>query len=169
MATNNFLSSVEFKFVINRLPNVEFYVQQVNIPGISSGSTEIQTPFKAILMPGDLLTYDDLTLSIIADERMLSFKECMSWLEGITRPQDFTGYAALEKNTRSGLNAGKGITSSASLIVLNSNKNPSIKLSIEDMFPVSIGSISLNTTDSDINPPTFDVTFRYANYTIESL
>jgi len=171
MATNNFLSSVEFKFVINRLPNVEFYVQQVNIPGVNSGYAERMTPFKSIYTPGDTLVYEDLTLQIIADENMLSFKESLSWLEAITRPESFTGYAALNSPqvaSSSRLNPeGSGVTSDGTLIVLDSNKNPNIEIVFKDMFPVAVGSIQLNTTDADVTPPNFDITFKYSDYSIK--
>jgi|TARA_R110000803_G_C11766129_1_gene294609 hypothetical protein len=173
VATNNFLSSVEFKFVINRLPNVEFYVQQVNIPGVNSGYAERMTPFKSIYTPGDTLVYEDLTLQIIADENLLGFKESLSWLEAITRPESFTGYAALNSpQVSSGvaLNPeGTGVTSDGTLIILDSNKNANIELTFKEMFPVAVGSIELNTTEADITPPSFTVTFKYSDYSIKVL
>ena len=60
------------------------------------------TPFKSIYTPGDTLVYEDLAMTIIADENMLSFKESLDWLEAITRPESFTGYAALELASSSG-------------------------------------------------------------------
>ena len=56
--------------------------------------------------------------------------------------------------------------SDASLIIMDSNKNANIQVSFKDVFPVSIGPIQLNTSDSDVVPPTFDVTFKYSSYTI---
>ena len=44
----NFLSPVEFQLVLNRLPNVEFFLQGANIPGYNSQGTELPTPFKII-------------------------------------------------------------------------------------------------------------------------
>ena len=173
MATNNFLSSVEFKFVIERLPNVEFYVQQVNIPGVNSGYAERMTPFKSIYTPGDTLVYEDLTLQVIADENLLAFKESLTWLEAITRPESFTGYAALNSPqvaSSTQLNGkGSGVTSDGTLIILDSNKNPNLKLVFKDMFPVAVGAIELNTTESDISPPSFSITFKYSDYSIESM
>ena len=51
MSTSNFLSPVEFKLVFARLPNTEFYVQQINLPGIGSGYAAlyvITLPIKSI-------------------------------------------------------------------------------------------------------------------------
>ena len=52
---------------------------------------------------------------------------------------------------------------------MDSNKNPNLRLTFKEMFPVAVGGIQLNTTEADINPPTFDVTFKYSDYTIEIL
>ncbi len=176
MATNNFLSSVEFRFVIERLPNVEFYVQQVNIPGVNSGYAERMTPFKSIYTPGDTLVYEDLAMTIIADENMLAFKESLDWLEAITRPESFTGYASLNSpqvaggaGAKTANPSGTGVTSSGSIIIMDSNKNPNLRLTFKEMFPVAVGGVQLNTTEADVNPPTFDITFKYSDYSIEIL
>ena len=170
MSTSNFLSPVEFKLVINRLPNTEFYVQQINLPGLNSGYAERSTPFKNIYTPGDKLIFDDLNITLVADENLASFRECSDWLTAITRAEGFDGYKGLQAPVVGGSTqldgTGTGSMSDASLIVMDSNKNANIQVSFKDVFPVSIGSIQLNTSDSDVVPPTFDVTFKYSSYTI---
>tara|TARA_X000000950_G_scaffold235883_1_gene286479 strand:+ start:4043 stop:4561 length:519 start_codon:yes stop_codon:yes gene_type:complete len=170
MSTSNFLSPVEFKLVINRLPNTEFYVQQANVPGLNSGYAERPTPFKNIYTPGDKLIFDDLNITLVADENLASFRECSDWLTAIARAEGFEGYAGLNSPTVGGAtnlsSDGKGSMSDASLIILDSNKNANIQISFKDIFPISIGPIQLNTSDSDVVPPTFDVTFKYSSYTI---
>lgn len=173
LTTNtNFLSPIEFKLVLKRLPNVEFFVRAVNIPGLNSGSIERNTPFKNIYEPGDKLTYDEFNVSIICDEDMASFRELSDWLVAVTSPDNFAQYASLKPPTfgRGGEpvnQEGEGVKSDGSLVILNSNKNANVSLRFEDMFPISIGSIQLDTSGTDLTPPTFDVTFKYNKYTIE--
>jgi hypothetical protein len=158
MATTNFLSPVEFKFVLTRLPNVEFFVQSVNIPGTSSGVTEFPTPFKTLYEPGDKITYDDLTVTVICDENLASYREIHDWLVALTTPDSFDQYKSLTPGT---------VKSDATIIVLNSNKNANIMFKFVDMFPTAISGIQLNTSGSDVTPPTFDITFKYGGYKIE--
>jgi hypothetical protein len=158
MATTNFLSPIEFKFVLTRLPNVEFFVQGVNIPGMSSGVTDFPTPFKILPEPGDKLSYDDLNVTVVCDENLASYIEIQDWLVALTRPESFDQYKAL---------VPRGIKSDASLIVLNSNKNANVTLKFKDVFPIAISAIPLSTTGTDVTPPTFDITFKYASYKIE--
>jgi len=169
----NFLSPVEFKFILNRLPNVEFFVQSATIPGINSGVTNRDTPFKTIFEPGDKLSYEEFTLNVICDEDMVAFKEVSDWIVALTAPDDFTQYADLNPRTygKGGepVNSqGDGVKSDGTLIVMNSNKNSNLTIQFFDMFPISVGSVELNTSNTDLTPPTFDVTFKYNKYTIAS-
>ena len=168
----NFLSPIEFKLVLNRLPNVEFFVKSANVPGISSGATEIVTPFKNVFQHGDKLAYDEFTVSVICDENMVAFKEISDWLVAVTMPENFAQYAGLKPDTygKGGEpvnQQGDGVTSDATLIILNSNKNSNVKVKFNEMFPIAVGSIQLDTSGVDLTPPTFDITFKYNKYTIE--
>lgn len=168
----NFLSPIEFKLVLNRLPNVEFFVKSAAVPGMNSGTVERPTPFKNIYEPGNKLAYEEFTVSVICDENMTSFKEISDWLVAVTSPDNFAQYAGLNPNTygsggESVNQQAEGVKSDGSLIILNSNKNANVTIKFEDMFPVSIGSIQLDTAGTDLTPPTFDITFRYNKYTIE--
>ena len=98
LTTNtNYLSPVEFQLVLNRLPNVEFFIQGANVPGISSSGTERPSPFKTINEPSDKITYDDFTVTVLCDEDMVAFKEVSDWLVALTYPDTFDQYADLEK------------------------------------------------------------------------
>jgi hypothetical protein len=163
LTTNtNFLSPVEFQLVLNRLPNVEFFVQGANIPGINSGGTELPTPFKVINEPSDRIAYEDFTVTVVCDEDMVAFREISDWLVALTFPDNFQQYDSLKPAP-----SGTGKKSDGSLIILNSNKNPNVTVKFTDLFPTNISGLQLNTAESDLTPPTFEITFRYHNYTIE--
>ena len=166
-SNQNFLSPVEFKLVLDRLPNVEFFVKGVNIPGISSGQTDIPTPFKTFSNPGDKLQYEDLTLNIICDEDMVAFREVSDWLVALTSPSSFEQYAGLNpKTVGTSSTTRSDVKSDGSLIILNSNKNANVTIKFSDMFPTSVGSIQLDTSTTDLTPPIFDITFKYGKYDI---
>ena len=46
----------KFVFKCNKLPKVEFFTTQVNLPGINLGDVVIPTPFKEIPVQGHSLT-----------------------------------------------------------------------------------------------------------------
>lgn len=161
MQGQNFLSPVEFVFTISRLPTVQYYVQSVNIPAISSGYTEQVTPFKNTYRHGDKLTYDDLYLTIAIDEDMKGYLETWAWLKALTKPEDFAQYQEIFGSTQ-------GLYSDATLTVLNSSKNANIRIKFADLFPVSVGAITMSTTSTDVPIVTCDLTFKYNKYDIES-
>jgi len=163
LTTNtNFLSPVEFQLVLNRLPNVEFFIQSANIPGISSSGTERPSPFKTINEPSDKVTYDDFTVGVLCDEDMVAYREVSDWLVALTYPDNFQQYANLTPAPD-----GAGKKSDGSLVVLNSNKNANVTIKFTDLFPVSVSGLQLSTSESDLTPPVFEITFKYSNYTIE--
>lgn len=162
MAGTNFLSSVEFRFTIKRLPNVEFFIQGANLPGINSGYNTQPTPFKNVYLHGDKLEYEDLVLTCIVDEQMQSYIETWNWLEALTKPKSFDQYRGIKESE-------DGLYSDATLTILNSSKNAKIEITFQDLFPVSVSGIDLDTKQTDLTPPTVQLTFRYNSYSIKVL
>lgn len=159
MSNLNFLSPVEFRFVIARLPNVRYNIQTVTVPGISSGVTETPSPFKTISRPGDKLTYEELTMDVIVDEDMRAFTETWDWLTSITSPYSFDQYKAISESE-------DGIYSDATLTIINSSKNAGVEIQFENLFPISVGGVQLDTKATDVNPPTTSLTFKYGSYKV---
>lgn len=159
MQVQNYLNPVEFRFTIQRLPATKFFVQGATVPSISSGYTEQMTPFKTIYRPGDKVTFDDLTLTVIVDENLDSYIETWNWLTSLTKPENFEQYTNLIE--------GDGIYSDATLTLMSSGKNPNIEITFKDMFPTSVGSIPLNISTTTVDAPTVDLTFKYSSYTVK--
>ena len=157
----NFLNPNEFRFTLSRLPHVEFFVQGVNLPDISSSPVETPTPFKTIYRPADKIEFGDLTLTVLIDENMQSYLETWNWLIALTKPENFEQYADLIGA------GGDGIYSDATLTLLSSKKNPNVQITFKDMFPISVGSIALATNATDVTPPVVDMTFRYSSYNFD--
>ena len=157
---NNFLSPNEFVFTINRLPNLEFYIQSIDVPGISSGFVDRETPLKSIPVSGDKVIYDELVVTAIVDSKLNVYNEISEWIRGLTFPESQSQYARL-------LASDEGLYSDATLTILSSKRNPKIDLKFERLFPISIGSIPLNTTSSDVTPPTTSITFRYTTFSVD--
>jgi hypothetical protein len=162
MTQQNFLSPTGFRFNVKRLPNISFFVQSINIPGVSMNPDETPTPFTTMFRLGDRLTYDDLTLTIRSDENLDAFIEIYDWMQSGTKAGGFTAYETIK-------DSDDGLYSDGTLMVLNSKKNSNKMFTFRDMFPTLLTSIAMDTTATDISYATFDVTFKYNTYTIESL
>lgn len=154
----NFFSVKNFEFTINRLPNVEFFVQNATIPGIYIPDATQTTPFANVPRPGNKLLFDDLQLTIKLDENMNSYRELFSWMNGMTNPTSFDQY----KN----LIAGDGVYSDASLIALSSKNNPILEFKFKSLFPTRLSGINLTSTVDTTQYATYDITFKYTTYEI---
>lgn len=155
----NFLSPLGFAFKINRLPNVEFFVQGASIPSVSMNETVSTTPFKSIHLAGDRLTTDPFTVTIRVDENMSAYEEILNWMVGLTKPNSFDEYKALQ-------NSDDGLYSDASLIILNSSQNPNVEFSFKKIFPTSMSSINMDVTAQGITYVTCEVTFQHNGFEI---
>lgn len=158
----NFMSPVEFAVVVKRLPNVQFFTQTINIPSVSMESISQPNPFKVIPVPGDRLSYGDLSLSFIIDEAMNNYIEVYNWIKGLTFPNNFNQNDDLKSSEY-------GLLTDISIVIMNSHKNPNISISFEDCFPVSLSDITLDTTASDVVYPQATVTFTFKDFTITQL
>ena len=178
----DFASPTQFRFLIQKLPEVQFGVQTVNIPGVSVDSLIQGTALSPVSIAGSDLSYEDLTVSFLIDEQYRNYREIYDWLKGLAFPQDHTQFQNLLREgsdvmplsesrgvqTESGktkpATPDSAIYSDATLTLLTAKNNPTLELRFRDVFPKSLGSVSLNTQDTDVTYLVADVTFGYKYY-----
>ena len=156
----NFLSPIGFKFTCTAVPNVEFFCQSANVPGVSLSAVEVPTPFKPHYVAGDRLEYEELTIRIMVDEDMKNWFEIYNWIKGLTAPDDFTQYAEQEK---------KGLSTSGVLTILTSSNTVNLEFHFEGMFPMSITGLQFDIGATDLTYLTADISFRYNSYKIKNI
>jgi hypothetical protein len=160
----NYLSPLEFRVTIDRLPHVEFFTQQTNIPGISSSPVVVPTRFNKTYHSGEEIEFSNLDLTFIVDEKMENYREIFSWIVGLNFPENHQQYTNVISTTND-----RSVVSDMSIIVMNSKKNPSIAFRFKNCFPISLGEVSLNTTDTDVVYPQVTASFQYDTFDIEML
>ena len=168
ITNRNFLSPVGFQFTLQKKPKIDFFCNSANIPGINLGVAMQPTPLKAIPIPGETLTYDDLTLRFMVDEDMENYLEVWNWLNQFGFPRDWGQYQQLlneDENSKGKQTAISGM-SDGTLLVYNSNYNVNLKVEYKDLFPVSLSSIQFDTTSTEINYASALVVFKYTIYDI---
>lgn len=161
----NPLSPNGFQFNISKLPEVNFFCQQVNLPGILLGAPEMGTPFSIQPIPGDTLTYDTLQLQFLVDEEMTNYMAIYNWIVALGFPQSYDQYvnfvSADQRNITNELmrNYSDGV-----LQILNSSNNVAKTIQFRDMFPTAIESLTLASTNTDVNYLIGSATFKFAYY-----
>lgn len=162
ITNKNFLSPLNFKFMLKRAPYVNFFIQKINIPGISLPQVETTNPFINIAYAGDHLQYDTLEMTFKVDEDLQNYLEMHGWLRAQGK-QSFSEYKALSAIPSY---TGEGLKSDIALTVLTSNKRANYEIVFKDAFPLSLSNIDFNTTDEDVQYVLASVSFRYLYYDI---
>ena len=162
----NFLSPLIFKFQVKKTPTLNFYVQNVNLPGMHLQQSEFPNPLVATATPGDHILYDDLMINFKVNEDFTNWLEIHNWIIGHGFPKNFGQHAAL---TNPAVPLGEGLKSDVSLIVMNSSRIPKYNVVFHEAFPISISSLIFDTTRSRDDYIDAAATFRYDYYTFEEV
>ena len=164
--SKNFLSPLGFRFVLSRTPNTNFFVQSISLPTLSLGQFDLEDPFVKLPLPGIKLNFDPLAVTFMVDENLNNYTEIFNWLNGLGFPESFEQYENLVRST-SGLSTKSTETfSDGTLIVLSSKHNPNLRITFQDMFPISLSELSFDATQTDVEYLKATVVFRYRLYTI---
>jgi hypothetical protein len=161
----NFLSPVAFKFTLAKEPKIAFMCNSARIPEITLGIAKQPTYLKNIDVPGEILTYGDLTLKFLVDENMENYMVVHNWLTGLGFPETTQQYKNLTTDD-DGIRDPKEAFSDGSLSILNSNYKSTATVKFRDLFPVSLSSLEFDATPTDVVYLTAQVTFKYTIYDI---
>jgi hypothetical protein len=168
----NFLSPTGFKFVLNRSPKVAFFCNQANIPDINLGIANQPSYLKDIDTPGDKLTFGDLSLRFLVDENLENYMEIQNWMRGLGYPEEVKQFRDLSDEgfiQGNYVNDRQNIYSDGTLQILNSNFIAKFQVFFKELFPYSLSTITFDTTNTDIEYFTADVSFKYTIYNMTDL
>jgi len=178
----NYVSPVGFRFSIRKMPNVNWFVQAANIPGLTIGEALHTMPPIDRYLPGDTLVYDMFNLTFKVDEDFTNWMELQSWLLGLGAPEGSEQFRKYVGDTKVDVDRPTvrrpditntkfvdAYMSDATLLILNSNMNPNFEITFQDMFPVSLSELNFDTTLTDVEYLTATATFRYFAYTYKKI
>mgnify|MGYP001807306568 CR=1 FL=1 len=176
----DYADPTKFAFKIPKLPTVEFFVTQANIPGVNLGDSIFPTPLKQIPVQGDDLTFDNLEISFLVDEKLTNYRELHQWLVGIGFPKSRTQFSSFRKDesqtfptaesvkgdvTNPGKPSGvQAMYGEATLTVLTSKNNPIMEVRFSDLYPVSLSPLQFDQQLTDTTYLTASCTFTYKLY-----
>lgn len=158
----NYLSPLNFRFSVKKLPHVNFFLQKVNIPSLNITPTSMPNPFVSIPYSGDHIQYGTLSISFKIDEQLKNYQEMLGWLEGLGFPKSYQQYADLEKKNET----REGIISDVSVIATDSAKNPRFEFIFVDAFPIFLSELNFDTTANDVDYLTATANFKYTYFEI---
>ena len=176
----DYADPTKFAFKIMKLPTVEFFITQANIPGVNLGEAIFPTPLKQIPVQGDDLTFDNLEISFLVDEKLTNYRELHQWLVGIGFPKARSQFSSFKTENSDVFPTGsqvKGETTStgvptgtqsmfgdATLTVMTSKNNPIMEVRFSDLYPVSLSALQFDQQLTDTTYLTASCTFTYKLY-----
>ena len=160
----NYLKPNSFKFIVAKLPNVTYTCQSANLPPLQLGNALQLSPFVDIPHPGDKLVFGDFTIRFLINEDMSNY----NWMLSMGVPTRGEQYRRVG-NRASSFDADKyqAVFSDASLVILNSNNNPVVRLNFQDLFPVGLEGLDFDLTTQGMEYFVGIASFKYKLFTIE--
>ena len=167
----------QFRFSILKIPNTEYFIQEVNLPGIAfSGDAVLNTRFTSLNMMGDTVNYEPLEISFSVQENLSNWREIHDWMVGIGFPENTAQFADAisdAKATRTSVPSRTAnvstLQSDATLMIMTNKNNPTVKVNFKNVYPTSLSGVSFDTKDTDAQNLTATMTMSYDYYNLEVL
>ena len=167
----------QFRFSILKIPNTEYFIQEVNLPGIAfSGDAVLNTRFTSLNMMGDTVNYEPLEISFSVQENLSNWREIHDWMVGIGFPENseqFSQAISEAKATRTSVSSRTAnvstLQSDATLMIMTNKNNPTVKVNFKNVYPTSLSGVSFDTKDTDAQNLTATMTMNYDYYNLEVL
>lgn len=147
----NFVNPSSFKLLIDNMKfkNVQFFVQQAAIPDISVNAAPFNTPQRNLGMHADKVDYGTFECTFLIDEYLLNYTEIHDWMLAQVTEAD------TKKKTRD-----------ITLVIYTSHNNVARQIQFVDAYPINLGTVAFDSTATDVEYLTANVSFNYSYYKI---
>jgi len=154
------LNKNNFRLLIDKIPNTEYYVKKCNIPGVSFSELAHGAGVGLdAYFPGDKVTFENLSVDFLVDEDLANFKEVYDWMNAIVPikdPKDYGDYVKVDDEV-------SDIT-----LITTTNKNiPNRYFRFHDCFPIGLSGLEFES-GADGESVVATIEFKFTYYDIES-
>lgn len=155
MAYHDLFKTGNFRIQLKDQQDLEFFVQETTVPGITVGTISIPYSSMNDQRPGDSIEFNPLTLTINCDEDLKAYKDVYRYIIKLTHdpvsneirvePEVFDAYLLLTTN----------------------KNNVAHKLHFHDMWIETVSDLQLQSVSGDENAVSFTVGLKYNYYLFE--
>ncbi len=71
----NYLSNISFRLTMQDAPNLTWFCQAINVPGVSIEGIDVFTPYVTMPFAGNKVNFEELSVRFIVDEHMKNWIE----------------------------------------------------------------------------------------------
>jgi len=159
------LQPTKYQLTFTRMPNLTYFCQIFNLPGLSMSEIVRNTPFVDLYVHGDKVQYEPLDLTFMVDEDLRTWLEMHNWITGLTFPKNFDQYRRLLKDNQD----YGGAVSDATMTIMSNKNTPNIRVTFRDCFPISVSAITFDYTMDATMTLTASASFRYNYFDVDIL
>ena len=158
MAYHDLFKTGNFTVQLKNQTHLEFFIQEATIPGITVGTIEV--PVAGGLRdyrPGDSLSFNPLTLTVLCDEDLRAFKDVYDYILHLTH-NPVTNNIEIDAEVFD-----------AYLMLTTNKNNVKHRIHFHDMWIENITDLQLQTISGDENSISFTLGLRYNYYLLETV
>ena len=163
----NYLSGISFRLTMQDAPNLTWFCQSANVPGVSIEGIDVFTPYVTIPYAGNKVSFEELSVRFIVDEHMKNWTEIYDRIIALGLAEGSEKYRLLK--AKSDTTQRGGTVSTLVLTVLTSAMNPQMEFHFYEAFPISLSALDFDSANTDLEYFTATAGFRYTNYEIKNL
>ena len=163
----NYLQPSKFILSFDRIPTVQYFCQEANLPGVTMSKAPINTPLLDIYSPGNKLNYSPFNIEFTVNEGATDWQELYNWFLSMASPQGLEERVRLS-NLQSNRSSGSKSFSDATLTVFSALNNPLIRVKYINAFPTSLSDIQFDTKSSADTIITATASFNYDYFIFET-
>ena len=162
--TFDYAQSSQFLVTLGNFPLSQYFCTTLTLPGVSVGRADIGTSLANIPMVGDLMTFEDFTMTFMVDETLANYREIFNWLVNIGAPSNHTQFNKLSRADGVDMTGDRNLYSEIQISILSNKNNPVVRTTLHDAFPLSLSGLTYTTQETDAVYLTADVSFAYSYY-----
>ena len=171
--STNTLYGNHYRFSIERLPDLTFFVQSVSSPSVSGSAQTQETPFTFAHHPTSRLNYGDISVTYLVDASFKTYFSLYYWMKGYGFPHDFDEVKRFRAkqltNNRVSVRARpvdlEKTTASISILTPDTASIVAV-INIEEVFPINLSSLDFTSTDSDSPVLSTTATFSCSTFDV---
>ena len=91
----DYLDPTKFKFQMVKLPTVEFNTVAAQIPDVSLTEMVQPTRLQQLKLPGNDMTFGDLTITFLVDEDLENYRKVHDWMAALAQVDSDTKFQEL--------------------------------------------------------------------------
>ena len=143
----NYLTGVQFKFELVDYPEVGFFIQTCNLPGLSTQAAQMPFPRQPGIQKNlGVIEFEMLSINFLVDEYLKNYTSIWDWM--------------MDKDAAN---------TSAILTLLSSHMNPFMEIRFNGCFPIGLSELLFDSTTAEPDYKVANLTMTYKNYTITNL